>query len=191
MSIKIKFFEITAPFYEMIHFSGKKKIIKSVKKEKFFNQKDRVLDLAGGTGRIAKILSWQVDEMIVLDASEEMLKQCRKKGIKCKFGVAEKIPFPDNSFDKMLIIDAFHHFQDQAQAIKEIKRVLKDGGSIFVEEINPRSFGGFILKIAEKILLMGSRFHSPKRLKEIFEKNGFKVEIVGCQHSFYNLIIRK
>ncbi|NQT49574.1 class I SAM-dependent methyltransferase [Candidatus Kuenenbacteria bacterium] len=192
MSIKIKFFEITAPFYEKIHFSGKEKIVQLTEKERFFEKSDRVLDLAGGTGRISQLFVKKVQEIIVADASEKMLAQCRKKqGLKCEFALAEKLPFPDQSFEKIIVIDAFHHFQDQAKVILEMRRVLNNNGKIFLEEINPRSFGGLLLKIAEKILLMGSKFHSTKKLKGLFEKSGFKVEIVDRPHSFYNLIVTK
>ena len=67
MSIKIKFFEMTAPFYEKIHFSGKEKIVQLTEKENFFQKSDRVLDLAGGTGRIAQLFVEQVKEIVVVD----------------------------------------------------------------------------------------------------------------------------
>ncbi len=192
MKVKVKFFEMTASFYEKIHFSTKQRTVLFFENQKFFKPTDFVLDLAGGTGRIAQTLVGKVKEITVVDASQKMLNQCKNKiGVNCVFGLAEQIPFPDSYFDKIIIIDAFHHIQDREKAILEIKRVLKSDGKILIEEVNPKRIFGYLLKVAEKFLAMGSTFYSLPELKKLFIKFDLKVEAEKFENSFYNLIIKK
>ena len=188
MKTKVKFFNLFAPVYEWLHFSRPEKLLNFLKAEKLLNKNDKVLDLAGGTGRIGHLVSEFVGKVVVVDASKPMLKECKRKyGLDCRYGHAEKVDFPDNSFDKVLIVDAFHHFQDQSAVIKEIKRILKPNGKVIIEEVNPRKIFGFLLMIAEKIFAMGSSFYQPKDLEKLFLDN-FNVKTNLVKNSFYYLV---
>ncbi|OGZ35859.1 MAG: hypothetical protein A2V60_00985 [Candidatus Portnoybacteria bacterium RIFCSPHIGHO2_01_FULL_39_19] len=99
--------------------------------------------------------------------------------------------FADDSIDKVIIVDAFHHFQNQKQVVKEIKRVLAKNGKVVIEEFNPLKMAGKLIIIMEKLFLMGSIFHTPLSLAELFSSDGFKVQLIDENRASYYLIGEK
>ncbi len=95
-----------------------------------------MLDVGGGTGRVAQALRGLADEVVVLDESAAMLQQARLKGLPAVRGQAESLPFADGAFARILVVDAFHHLQDQQQAAVELLRVLAPSGRLVIEEPN-------------------------------------------------------
>lgn len=90
--------------------------------------KIKILDIGCGTGGLLRELT-ECGECQGLDLSEEALEYCRAKGLKnVGKGSAENIPFPDNSFDVVLVLDVLEHIEDDAAALKEIRRVMKNEG---------------------------------------------------------------
>lgn len=191
VNVKISFFRFFAPIYDYLHFSRKGKTLKILLENNILNSTDIVLDLAGGTGRVAIEIKNYVQQVEVVDASPEMLEKCQEKNLSCHLGYAEKIPFPNNYFDKILIIDAWHHFQNIDLALPEIKRVLKSTGIIFIEEVNPQSFWGRMLKLGEKLLLMKSHFYLPDELQKTVERYFIEVKNIPINKVFYGIIAKK
>jgi demethylmenaquinone methyltransferase/2-methoxy-6-polyprenyl-1,4-benzoquinol methylase len=89
----------------------------------------RLLDAGGGTGRVAQALRGLAGQIVVTDLSAAMLRRAADKdGLYPVRAHAERLPFPDASFDRILVVDAFHHFCDQAEAAADLWRVLVPGG---------------------------------------------------------------
>lgn len=132
----------TASYYDFYHsvgtygFDGKgRKIIV----DKIIEENDYVLDAGGGTGTTAIMAGLVVGEkgkVVILDISENMLDQARVKinklGIADRFvleaGDMYSIPFPDNSFDKVMSTYSTCPLEDPLKAVEEMVRVLKKGG---------------------------------------------------------------
>ena len=151
-----------------------------------------MLDLGGGTGRVAKFFTDRVQEIIVVDNSKGMILQCEKHaGVNCIFGDAENIPCDDSYFNKIIIVDSFHHFRDQEKAIKEIKRVLREKGKVIIEEVNFGRFGNWLLEKLETIAGAKSKITSPQSLTDLFSKNQFKAKLFNENRSGYYLIAEK
>lgn len=97
-----------------------------------------VLDLATGTGAILQSLAGRVKELIGVDPSEVMLRQAREKldgsGVQLLQGTGENIPLSDCSVDLVICRNGLHHMSSPEQAMAEIKRVLRPGGSLCVIE---------------------------------------------------------
>ncbi|MFA6254052.1 MAG: class I SAM-dependent methyltransferase [Candidatus Paceibacterota bacterium] len=179
------FFDVTAPIYDYLATSDKK-TFGHLAELADFAPTDQVLDLGGGSGRIAKFLIGKVAQITVVDISTGMLKECHeKKGLTCVLASAENLPFTDNRFDKIILVDAFHHFPNQNQAIKEMARVLKTKGQIVMEEYDPTRGKGRLVKAFEKVLRMGSHFHTPNSLASLFSTNNFKVELKPIDFRYY------
>jgi demethylmenaquinone methyltransferase / 2-methoxy-6-polyprenyl-1,4-benzoquinol methylase len=108
---------------------------------------DRVLDLAGGTGDIAALLKDRVGEsgeLVLGDINGAMLRVGRDRMVdrgnvrgfdyvQCN---AEKLPFPDASFDLVTIAFGLRNVTDKAAALAEMLRVLKVGGQARVLEFS-------------------------------------------------------
>ena len=184
-------FDLISPIYEKV-LSGDEETFKTLFKLGDFKITDRVLDLGGGSGRIAKFFVGKVQEIAVVDASKGMILQCKKhEGVNCIFGKADNIPFGDGYFDKAIIIDAFHHFQDQQIASQEIRRVLKENGKVIIEEVNFGRFGNWLVEKLETILGAESKILPPPSLVELFSKNQFKTKFLNKDRNAYYLIGEK
>ena len=188
----MNFFDFIVPIYEIILHFGTKKTLKTLNELILLDKTDKVLDLGGGTGRISKFFVGRVKEIIVLDSSQGMIKECRKyPGLNCIKCSAEKIPFPDDYFNKIIIVDAFHHFQHQEAVCKEIKRILKQGGILIIEEFNPETAIGKIIVLLEKLFKMNSNFYSSEELNEFFAKYLSRIKIFNGAKTRYYLIAGK
>jgi ubiquinone/menaquinone biosynthesis C-methylase UbiE len=133
----------------------------------------RLLDVGGGTGRVTALLADQVELAVVADASPGMLAEARPKaGLSLTHAHVERLPFPDNSFDRVLVVDAFHHFARHEQAAYELVRVVKPGGRLVVEELNVERLPVKLIALGERLLLMGSHFYGPDGLRRLFERHG-------------------
>lgn len=184
-------FDLVAPIYARVHLSDEK-TFKKITELADFEKTDKVLDLGGGTGRIAKFFAGIVQEIVVLDTSKGMLLQCKNHtGINCIFGSAENIPYGDGYFDKIIIVDAFHHFRDKEKAIQEIKRVLKENGKVIIEEVNFGRCGNWLVEKIEMIFGAKSKILSPPLLVELFSRNKFEVKLFDESWSGYYLIAGK
>ena len=91
-----------------------------------------VLDLATGTGLIAKHIVRYADHIEATDASHEMIEQAKQgvKSAKLYFSVQDMfhLPYADQSFDVVIVVNALHIVPEPEKALSEIRRVLKDDG---------------------------------------------------------------
>lgn len=138
----------------------------------------RMLDVGGGTGRVSCQLRPYVDVLHLNDFSLKMLQQAQTKGLCCpSASQAEKLPFPDNCFERVLVVDALHHFFDQKAAIGELARVLKPGGRLVIEEPDRQHFVVKMVALVEKALLMDSHFHYPQEIQDMVSAHGLDVSL--------------
>lgn len=102
----------------------------------------RVLDVGAGTGSEMVFLARQKTglELHGIDLSAEMLRHCQKKLRKAELtaelyiGLAERLPFADDSFDVVFHMGAFNEFQDKPAAIAEMIRVARPGTRILIAD---------------------------------------------------------
>lgn len=98
---------------------------------------DKVLDVACGTGVLArKTAEWVGPEGMVVgvDVNVGMLAVAEMKGpgIEWKVGTAESLPFDDGSFDRVVSQFGLMFFEDQVQAVREMGRLVRPGGTVAV-----------------------------------------------------------
>jgi demethylmenaquinone methyltransferase/2-methoxy-6-polyprenyl-1,4-benzoquinol methylase len=167
-------FHWIAPLYDRIfRFSDPTQLLSLLQLEK----DHRLLDVGGGTGRVTSSLMEYVDQACIIDVSLGMLVKARAKGLWVYRGSAEHLPFPDGAFDRILIVDAFHHFHDWLQATSELLRVLRPGGRLVIEEPDIRHGVVKLIALGERLLLMRSRFYAPADLAQLFQGAGGRVTL--------------
>ena len=105
----------------------------------------RVLDIAGGTGDLAGAFAKQAGasgQVWLTDINESMLRVGRDKLLNTGVIVpilvcdAEKLPFPDNYFDRVSVAFGLRNMTHKDAALAEMCRVLKPGGKLLVLEFS-------------------------------------------------------
>ncbi|UTH75072.1 bifunctional demethylmenaquinone methyltransferase/2-methoxy-6-polyprenyl-1,4-benzoquinol methylase UbiE [Chromobacterium sp. IIBBL 290-4] len=106
---------------------------------------DKVLDIAGGTGDLSRGWAKRVGksgEVWLTDINSSMLTVGRDRlldeGVILPVSLAdaEKLPFPDNYFDAVSVAFGLRNMTHKDAALKEMCRVLKPGGKLFVLEFS-------------------------------------------------------
>jgi demethylmenaquinone methyltransferase / 2-methoxy-6-polyprenyl-1,4-benzoquinol methylase len=105
---------------------------------------DRVLDLAGGTGDIARLARDAGAEVVVADINHAMLSVGRGRmdneglvsGLDWLQVNAEALPFADRSFDHVTITFGLRNVTHRDQALAEMHRVLRPGGRVHIMEFS-------------------------------------------------------
>lgn len=98
---------------------------------------DEVLECACGTGAISAAIAPACARLVATDYSEGMLKQARKKLAKRSNVTVEQaditaLPYADDSFDVAVAGNVIHLLPDPEQALRELARVVRPGGTIIL-----------------------------------------------------------
>jgi len=141
-----------------------------------------VLEVATGTGLIARHIAAGVRHVTATDFSPGMIDAARKKQVlaNVSFSIedATALSFPDQSFDAAIISNALHIMPDPACALSEIRRVLRPGGLLIAPTFSQarpkhsRNLNAFVLQ------LIGFRVYSqwtPREYVSFISSNGFHV----------------
>src|SRR5437660_12822858 len=110
----------------------------------------RLLDVGGGAGTATERFSEGCGEVTVLKPNRKNLVVGRKRrpALRLHEGRGESIPFPDDYFDRVVAVVRLHHAEDQAQVLREMRRVLRKAGRIVIVELSraraPRLIGRWI-----------------------------------------------
>ena len=117
-----------------------------------------VLELATGTGMIAKNIVNAAAHIEVTDASAEMIAEAKRDNhsTKLHFSVQDmfRLPYTEESFDVVIVVNALHIVPQPEKALAEIHRVLKDDGVLIAPTFTHagNSFSGkvkaFFMKLA-------------------------------------------
>ncbi len=107
--------------------------------------KDAVVDLGAGAGLLLPALLLRFKNVIALDSSQTMLKvaadyvqkQAAKAASRCEFrlGELEHLPIHDRSVDAALASMVLHHVSNPANAIAEVYRILRRGGTFVIADL--------------------------------------------------------
>jgi ubiquinone/menaquinone biosynthesis C-methylase UbiE len=129
--------------------------------------KGDVLEIGGGTGSNLSYYGPAVTSLTITEPEEPMLKRLEKKvreqGSPAKVvrAPAENLPFEDDSFDTVVSTLVLCGVDDQPQALREIRRVLRPGGHlVFIEHV---------------------RSDDPKLAKKQDRMNGLNRFVAGCE----------
>ena len=141
-----------------------------------------VLELATGTGLIAKHIVNAAAHIEATDVSAEMIAEAKRdtRSAKLHFSVQDmfRLPYADKSFDVVIVSNALHIVPQPEKALAEIRRVLKDDGVLIAPTFTHagNSFSGkvkaFFMKLAG--FPLHSRWTSAEYLR-FLQQNGWAV----------------
>ncbi|HEX7899869.1 MAG TPA: class I SAM-dependent methyltransferase [Planctomycetota bacterium] len=116
----------------------------------------RVLDVATGTGLLARAASRLGGQVVGLDPSAGMLSHHNdRRRVRLSRGIAERLPFRDASFDMLTMGYALRHVVDLPSTFLEYLRVLKPGGRLLILDFaRPRNVVAYgVTRIFMKMLV--------------------------------------
>jgi SAM-dependent methyltransferase len=100
---------------------------------------DNVMDIGCGAGWLSKRLSARVPEgrVVGMDISDEMVRHARRNAAELAntvfvTGGVDEIPWEANFFDKAISVESAYYWPDPARGMREIFRVLREGGSAWI-----------------------------------------------------------
>ena len=141
-----------------------------------------VLELAAGTGMIAKNIVNAAAHIEATDASAEMIAEAKRynRSAKLHFSVQDmfSLPYADRSFDAVIVSNALHIVPQPEKALREIRRVLKGDGVLIAPTFThagnsfPGKVRAFFMKLA------GFPLHSKWTSEEyltFLQQNGWTV----------------
>jgi SAM-dependent methyltransferase len=149
----------------------------ALEKELDVSYKDKILDFGCGVGRISTWIADLGTKVIGIDSSLEMIDVAKshnlRSNLEFKCCDSSKIPYKDNSFNKIISVMVMQHILDPHElrdSIRELKRVLDPNGKIFlIEHVMRRTTSQRYCGNFYKIL------RSPEEYKDIFETEGFRL----------------
>jgi len=154
---------------------GRRAILESfleriIQKSEVRSQKPKILDVGCGTGGNLEMLA-KFGAAEGVDVSDDALEFCQSKGLTVHKGLAEKLPFADESFDVVTALDVVEHLDDDIAGLSEMFRVLKTGGKtlIFVPAFM------WLWGVQDDVSNHRIRY-TKKQIVERLEKSGFEIE---------------
>lgn len=141
-----------------------------------------MLDIACGSAEVLKRLAGNFPsaKFAGIDLTAEMVMKAKEKtrdfsNIAIAIGNAAQLPFPDSSFDVVLISEALHHIFEPEQMVREVQRVLKKDGLFLLvdpaKETPIMILFGWLFKPLEKAY----KYYSQAMLCELLVGGGFIV----------------
>jgi O-antigen/teichoic acid export membrane protein/ubiquinone/menaquinone biosynthesis C-methylase UbiE len=181
-------FESGRPFKKILYATRVKKIMEMLD----IKPSDAVLEIGCGEGYYTNKILEKTGNVVASDISGKFLEKAKKntknKARDYVVCPAEKIPFPDNSFDKILMSEVIEHLLDWKDGAKETLRVLKPGGSVIISTPSKLSYLNIVCHV--KIILRNEpldgdhiREFSRRELAKLLEEY-FEIESYGYANYF-------
>ncbi len=146
---------------------------------------ERVLDIGSGAGHTALLYATRAREVVASDPTAQMLDQGRRlaaerglDNVRFEQLSAEKMPFADDSFDRVTSRQSAHHYADVPAALREVRRVLSPTGRfVLIDTFSPEDdeFDAFLNQIELHRDSSHVRDYRVSEWTEMFAEVGFQL----------------
>lgn len=155
-----------------------------------------VLDVGTGTGVLLPFLREGIGPagtLVAIDLADKMIARAGEKfaGLAClQTADVAALPFADGSFDRVICYSAFPHFPDKEMALREMGRVLKPAGAIFIAHSEGRER---INHFHHSLKSFVSQDHLPtdETMRRLAAATGCTADFVENSQAYYILQLRK
>ncbi len=166
------FFDLIAPIYDKLFHPA----LNEFCRQGGFVSDGFILDIGGGTGRIASSLRNSNQKILIADLSFKMVAQAQQYDhVLPMIADGGLLPLRGESIQAVLIADAYHHFLKRELVIKEVWRALCKKGNIYIFEPNIKKVSVKIIALIEKLLGMRSKFFTMQEIEKTITGLGFRI----------------
>ena len=139
---------------------------------------ENILDIGCGTGRLLRRMHarWPSASLVGVDLAEGMVTQARAQTAYATIyqAPAERLPLANGSVDLATSTTSFHHWNDQAQGVREAVRVLRAGGFFILADMN--------------LATQGHPIRRPQ-VRAIFEDSGLSIRSQSSPVPFFTFTV--
>lgn len=100
-------------------------------------------------------------------------------------GSLEYLPFEDDYFDKVIILDHFNHTNNCKKASSEVYRVLKSEGDLIVEDLNLKNLKVKLKYLKQRLCGENVNYNYPQEIFDIFSKLNFEGALKEVENERY------
>jgi ubiquinone/menaquinone biosynthesis C-methylase UbiE len=199
---KLEFAVMNNPFRRLIQEKYELKVLRGMTS---INSIENALEIGCGNGSGTEIIKkyFSASSITGVDMDEKMIgiAQKRNKDSTISFKVmdASILDFPDNHFDAVFDFAIIHHIPNWKDCLSELKRVLKPGGELILEDLSLNSFINGTGKLWRRISVHPyENMYTPKEFTYFLQEIGFEIIHYKEAHPlkfvkifFLNAIIKK
>ncbi|OOM16076.1 class I SAM-dependent methyltransferase [Clostridium saccharobutylicum] len=158
----------------------------------------KLLDVGCGTGNVLmKLRTNEEIQLYGLDISEKMIETAKKRlgnKVELKIGDSENMTWEDNFFDVIVCNASFHHYPNPEKVLLEMKRMLKNDGTLIIGDPTAPIIFRPIINIYCKVSNNGDyRIYSKREIEELLMRCGFepiKFKMINCKSFAINAKIK-
>jgi ubiquinone/menaquinone biosynthesis C-methylase UbiE len=158
--------------------------IKRIMKYVLLPPRCNILDIGCGTGNSSKLIKkyFKIKKINAVDIDKRMIAVAKRnnkdRAIHFEVGDATRLRFKNNSFDAVFDIGVIHHIPQWKKCLQELKRVLKPGGQLIIEDISLETFSTSLGIVMKKMLDHPyNKMYKEKEFIESLKKLNFKINI--------------
>jgi 2-polyprenyl-3-methyl-5-hydroxy-6-metoxy-1,4-benzoquinol methylase len=150
------------------------------------NEDDRILDVSCGTGLLAEELvsaNAPFSELVLNDISHEMISIAKKRlnnlpNVSYSEFPAGQIQKMNKTFDLIICLNAFHHYEHQTQVVQNFHGLLASGGKVCILDWNRIGLFRPVNSIIKRFSSEHIDTRSEIEVKELLTETGFQIKVM-------------
>jgi 2-polyprenyl-3-methyl-5-hydroxy-6-metoxy-1,4-benzoquinol methylase len=185
-------------FESRVNYGNIKSNIEFIEKTGLLDEEKEILEVGSGLGNMIKTLAKKGYKVKGIDIDKNKIEEAKSihGNIPIKKASGEEIPFENEKFDIVMSFDVFEHIQSSDKHLREVRRVLKDGGHYLLQ--TPNKYTNIIFEvIRQRSMTRWKKYHcslhSYKEVVDRFENNDFEVKFhdVPVVNDFFKSKLRR
>lgn len=147
-----------------------------------------VVDVGGGTGKLAEVMADNCQTIYVLDESKGMLAKVKQNSkVKPIIRDALNTNFEKESIDIVTMVDSLHHIDNHPELMKEMHRILKVGGKILILDLEREDIRIKLLKIFEFFLFGKLNYRTSKEVITLLSEKFNVIKHIDKKYYYFIL----
>lgn len=147
-----------------------------------------VVDVGGGTGKLAEVMADNCQTIYVLDESKGMLAKVKQNSkVKPIIRDALNTNFEKESIDIVTMVDSLHHIDNHPELMKEMHRILKVGEKILILDLEREDIRIKLLKIFEFFLFGKLNYRTSKEVITLLSEKFNVIKHIDKKYYYFIL----